>query len=100
MESLEQLLEKQQELTSKIAALRTQQKKEALAEIISIVEKYEFTPDEVAAALGKRHAGGSKRKGGTVPPKYRDPATGATWTGRGKPPAWIAGKDRDAFLIA
>jgi DNA-binding protein H-NS len=33
--------------------------------------------------------------------KYRDPATGKTWTGRGKPPNWIVGvKDRDAFLIA
>lgn len=36
----------------------------------------------------------------TVPPKYRDPETGATWTGRGLPPAWIASaKDRNKFLI-
>jgi DNA-binding protein H-NS len=32
--------------------------------------------------------------------KYRDPASGKTWTGRGKPPLWIVGaKNRDAFLI-
>jgi DNA-binding protein H-NS len=32
--------------------------------------------------------------------KYRDPKTGKTWTGRGKPPAWIAGvKNRDSYLI-
>mgnify|MGYP001547665274 CR=1 FL=1 len=31
---------------------------------------------------------------------YRNAATGATWTGRGKPPAWIVGKDRSDFLIA
>jgi DNA-binding protein H-NS len=32
--------------------------------------------------------------------KYRDPKTGTTWTGRGKPPAWIAGvKNRDPYLI-
>lgn len=32
--------------------------------------------------------------------KYRDPATGNTWTGQGRPPAWIAAAaDRDAFLI-
>jgi len=32
--------------------------------------------------------------------KYRDPKSGKTWTGRGKPPAWIAGaKNRDAYLI-
>nr|WP_291585911.1 H-NS family nucleoid-associated regulatory protein [Comamonas sp. UBA7528] len=33
------------------------------------------------------------------PAKYHDPATGATWTGRGKEPVWIRGQDRDAFLI-
>lgn len=32
--------------------------------------------------------------------RYRDPATGNTWTGQGRPPAWIAAAaDRDAFLI-
>jgi len=32
--------------------------------------------------------------------KYRDPKTGKTWTGRGKPPTWIAGvKNRDPYLI-
>ena len=32
--------------------------------------------------------------------KYRDPKTGKTWTGRGKPPGWIAGvKSRAPYLI-
>ena len=34
-------------------------------------------------------------------PKYRDPLSAKTWTGRGKPPNWIVGvADRSAFLIA
>jgi DNA-binding protein H-NS len=32
-------------------------------------------------------------------PKFRDPESGATWTGRGKPPNWIKGKERAGFLI-
>ena len=32
--------------------------------------------------------------------KYRDPATGATWTGRGREPKWIEGKDRAGYLVA
>ncbi|AGK51784.1 H-NS histone family protein [Burkholderia thailandensis MSMB121] len=32
-------------------------------------------------------------------PRYRDPDTGATWTGRGRAPAWIAGQDRKRFLV-
>jgi DNA-binding protein H-NS len=32
--------------------------------------------------------------------RYRDPKTGATWTGRGRPPAWLpAAGQRDRFLI-
>lgn len=37
---------------------------------------------------------------GPQAPKYRDPKTGATWSGRGRAPAWLAdGKDRTVFLI-
>ncbi|ALL68284.1 DNA-binding protein H-NS [Paraburkholderia caribensis MBA4] len=40
----------------------------------------------------------SKRR---ISPKYRDPKTGATWTGMGRAPAWIKdAKNRDTFLIA
>ncbi|MGF6876964.1 H-NS family nucleoid-associated regulatory protein [Paraburkholderia sp. MM5477-R1] len=38
---------------------------------------------------------------GPQPAKYRDPKSGATWSGRGPAPAWLAGaKDRAKFLIA
>ncbi|WP_284620517.1 H-NS family nucleoid-associated regulatory protein [Aquabacterium humicola] len=49
----------------------------------------------------KRTPRGKAAKASTVGvAKYRDAETGKTWTGRGKPPAWIAGvKDRSAYLI-
>ncbi|WP_415869707.1 H-NS family nucleoid-associated regulatory protein [Burkholderia ubonensis] len=31
--------------------------------------------------------------------KYLDPASGAAWSGRGREPWWIAGRDRTVFLI-
>jgi DNA-binding protein H-NS len=38
---------------------------------------------------------------GVQPAKYRDPKTGAEWSGRGRAPGWLAGaKDRSKFLIA
>jgi DNA-binding protein H-NS len=50
-----------------------------------------------AAAKPKRGKGGRKSVGAA---KYRDPASGQTWTGHGRPPAWIANaKNRDEFLI-
>jgi DNA-binding protein H-NS len=36
---------------------------------------------------------------GTQPPMYRNPETDATWSGFGRIPGWIAGKDREQFRI-
>jgi DNA-binding protein H-NS len=33
-----------------------------------------------------------------APPKYRDPESGRTWSGRGHQPQWIVG-NRDEYLI-
>ena len=34
-----------------------------------------------------------------VAPKYRDPKTGATWSGRGKKPSWLNGNETE-FTIS
>ncbi len=31
--------------------------------------------------------------------RYRNPKTGETWTGRGRPPRWIEGRDRKPFEV-
>jgi DNA-binding protein H-NS len=38
-------------------------------------------------------------KGEKVAPKYRNPETGETWTGRGREPGWIKGKTRQDFAL-
>ena len=30
---------------------------------------------------------------------YRDPESGQTWNGIGRPPKWIKGKDRDFYRV-
>ncbi|TCK96972.1 H-NS histone family protein [Paraburkholderia sp. BL9I2N2] len=46
-------------------------------------------------------AAGTGQPKGPQPAKYRDPKSGATWSGRGPAPAWMSGaKDRAKFLIA
>jgi DNA-binding protein H-NS len=40
-----------------------------------------------------------RSKGEKVAPKYRSPETGDTWTGRGREPGWIKGKNRDDFAL-
>jgi DNA-binding protein H-NS len=56
-------------------------------------------PKSAATAQKARKAGNYVR--GPQAPKYQDPKSGATWSGRGRAPAWLAGaKDRSRFLIA
>jgi DNA-binding protein H-NS len=50
------------------------------------------------ASNGKAHAAVIAK--GKLPAKYRDPKTGAVWSGHARPPSWIANvKDRTKFLI-
>ncbi|WP_175891715.1 H-NS histone family protein [Burkholderia cepacia] len=91
------------ELKAQADALAQQAEEVRLAELDSIIAsmreqiaEYDITPEQL---FGRRRAGGSDKRAKVVP-KYRDPKTGATWSGRGKPPQWIAGaKNRDRFLI-
>src|SRR5215470_10189911 len=68
--------------------------------------------DELRSQLSRLGGGSSNgrrrrvsaMKGRKVPPKYRDPATGETWAGRGARPRWLvahlkAGKKLPDFLI-
>jgi DNA-binding protein H-NS len=49
-----------------------------------------------AAKNGKAKAAAKK----PVAPRYKDPESGATWSGRGRAPAWIAAvEDRTPYLI-
>ncbi|WP_175948295.1 H-NS family nucleoid-associated regulatory protein [Burkholderia pyrrocinia] len=54
-----------------------------------------------ALNISARELGLGRYPGGRLPnpPKYRNPATGATWSGRGREPNWILGKDRSAYEI-
>jgi DNA-binding protein H-NS len=39
------------------------------------------------------------KKQGGVEAKYRDTETGKTWSGRGRAPRWLDGKNREDYLI-
>lgn len=92
MATYKELLEQQQQLEQAIAAARKSELSQAVKQVQAIISEYGLTNDDI---FGRVRAA----KSGSVAPKYRDPATGATWTGRGKAPKWIDGKNRDEFAI-
>lgn len=72
---------------------RRRGKRAALDQIRALIIEYEVTPSQLGFT---DHAA---RKTSVVAPKYRDPVTGATWSGRGRAPCWLDGKDRAKFAI-
>ena len=95
MSQYKDLLKQREELEAKIAEARNAEVASAIAQVRQLVLDYSLTERDVFGGVRT-----SSAKGSTVAPKYKDPVTGATWTGRGKPPRWIADKDREQFLIS
>lgn len=95
MSQYKDLLKQREELEAKIAEARNAEVASAIAQVRQLVLDYSLTERDVFGGVRT-----SSAKGSTVAPKYKDPVTGATWTGRGKPPLWIADKEREQFLIA
>lgn len=95
--SYKDLLTKRQELDARIEQARKAEIGAAVEKARSIIAEYELQVQDVfPSGRGARSLGPKAR----VAPKYRNPETGQTWSGRGKPPIWIAGKDRSAFGIS
>jgi DNA-binding protein H-NS len=103
-----------QKLQRRAVDLRKSELPGVIKRIREAIAAYELTPADLgfsggssagaatkAAAPARRGpAPGSKSTLQTGVAKYRDPTSGKTWTGRGKPPLWIVGvKDRTPFLI-
>jgi DNA-binding protein H-NS len=88
-------------LEKEAEALRRQELKNVIAQVRQVIAEYDLSAADLGLTgrAGKRGARKAIR-GSVGEAKYRDPRTGQTWSGRGRPPAWIAeAKDRDAFLI-
>lgn len=104
--------ELQQQAQKLLAEAEVQRKKEmgaALESISKTMAEFEISLEELFDHLkgaGFKAAVKAKvqKAAAKAAPKYRNPATGETWTGRGRSPAWIKeaeekGKSRDKFLI-
>jgi len=92
------------ELKAQIAKLEAQAEEarrvevgHMIAEIRQKIAEYGLTAHDLGLSVGPRR--GRPAKKAPLPPMYQDPKSGNTWSGRGKPPKWIAGKNRERFLI-
>lgn len=85
--SLNELIAQKAALEKEIESRRSQEREEAVSKVRSIMSEYGLT----MADLGQRspRAGSTAAKGSKVAAKYRNTATGETWSGRGLQPKWL-----------
>jgi DNA-binding protein H-NS len=96
MASYKQLTVQLERLHKEVAAAREKEVAQAIAEIKEKIAEYDITAEELGFSS---RAGRPAQRKTPVPARYMDPKTGQTWSGRGRAPAWLAGKNRDRFLI-
>lgn len=101
-------LEKQQaDLDKALLEARRAARASVISQIKSLMAEHDLTLADIggkSAPAGAKAAGKSAQAGRKVAPKYRNPSTGETWTGRGLKPKWIqaaiaSGKSLEDFAI-
>ncbi len=105
MATYEQLIAEKEALEAKLVEIRASEIPGVIEKIRTLIVKYDLTTDDIAP---KRRRGRPVDVGkattptktkAELPPKYLDPKTGKTWSGRGRAPAWL-GNNPKRFLIA
>lgn len=101
MASLRELLDRKEALEREIDATRKEARAEAVSKVRALMAEYGLT---MADLTSKSPTKVGNSKGAKVAPKYRNSATGDTWSGRGLQPKWLkaalaAGKTIDEFSV-
>lgn len=98
MATLKDLLSQIESLQSQVSEVRQNEVSDAIAKVRSIIDEYQLTANDIfPSSRGSKSS--AKKVGSKVAAKYRDPLSGKTWSGRGLAPKWLAGKNKDDYLI-
>lgn len=95
---LTEIEKKIEELKAQADAVKAQEKSQAIEACKAMILSYGVTAKDLGLDKVKGKTGPAP--GRKIAAKYRDPQSGATWSGRGKTPKWINGAaDRSQYAI-
>lgn len=95
MTTYQEYKEKIAELENLAESARKNEISTAKEKVMAIMREYGLTIADLGGAAKVK----TVKTRAPVPTKYRDDATGQTWTGRGRAPKWLEGKDKNQYLI-
>ncbi|WP_255519969.1 H-NS family nucleoid-associated regulatory protein, partial [Cupriavidus sp. IK-TO18] len=87
-------------VNAQLEQLRATEVPKVVEEIQQLMQEYDLSIEDIAGKPGVEPAAGAvpTKTKAAPPPRYRNPKTGQTWSGRGRAPAWV-GKKPERFLI-
>jgi DNA-binding protein H-NS len=88
MPSVSELMAQKTAIEKQIADARREEKAGAIAKVKALMAEHGLTAADISSR-GKAASGRGPRTGTKVAPKYRNTATGDTWSGRGLQPKWL-----------
>lgn len=88
-QTLKELLTQRAQLDQQIEQAQRNEKAAAIAKVRALMAEYALTAKDLQLAATAKARGKGPRTGAKVPVKYRDKATGDTWSGRGLQPRWL-----------
>jgi len=94
----EELQAKAAEILAQAEQVKAEERQKTIDTVRVMIATYGITAKDLGLDKTVKSKTGPK-PGQKVVPKYRDPASGATWSGRGKTPRWINGADRSQYAI-
>ena len=94
----EELQAKIADLQAQAAKVKEEEKEQAIGMARTMISAYGITARDLGLDKMVKAKSGPK-VGNKIAAKYRDPQSGATWSGRGKTPRWINGADRSQYAI-
>lgn len=89
MPSLQDLLAQRAEIEKRIADVQREERANAVAKVKAMMAEFGLTAADIAGKAPAGRASTAGKSTGKVAPKYRNAATGETWTGRGLQPKWL-----------
>jgi len=94
----EEIQSKIEELKAQAEIVKREEKQQAIDMARAMIQSFGITAKDLGLDKSPKAKSGPK-PGNKVAAKYRDPQSGATWSGRGKTPNWINGADRSVYAI-
>jgi len=91
-----------QDYQKQIAELQTlaeQARQAEIAEAKARIRELMVANGLTAEDLQESKRAAAVKKKGSVEAKYKDPESGQTWSGRGRAPRWLDGKNKEEFRI-